>query len=128
MASTESTAPSPLPTYVYKILPSAPPSPLPSEYPLSELDQKDGFVHLSSAAQVPTTADLFFDPATSLWLLKLKLARFAQATKWEGPRGCAHLYGNFGADEVESARAFSRRDGETWSAALERQGGWLVDN
>lgn len=51
MAS-ESIVPSPLPTYVYKILPSAPPTPLPSEYPLSELDRKDGFVHLSSATQV----------------------------------------------------------------------------
>ena len=51
MAS-ESQAPSPLPTYVYKILPEAPPTPLPSPYPPSELDRKDGFVHLSSAEQV----------------------------------------------------------------------------
>ncbi|EMR65463.1 hypothetical protein UCREL1_7560 [Eutypa lata UCREL1] len=127
MAS-ESIVPSPLPTYVYKILPSAPPTPLPSEYPLSELDRKDGFVHLSSATQVPTTADLFFTNATSIWLLKLKLALFEKDTKWEGPRGCAHLYGNFGAGEVESSREFSRAEGETWSAAFERQGGWLVDS
>lgn len=40
------------PTYVYKIVPAAPPDPIPTEYPLSELDQKDGFVHLSTAAQV----------------------------------------------------------------------------
>ena len=51
MAS-EFQAPSPLPTYVYKILPEAPPSPLPSPYPPSELDRKDGFIHLSSAEQV----------------------------------------------------------------------------
>ncbi|KAI1632990.1 hypothetical protein F4809DRAFT_625309, partial [Biscogniauxia mediterranea] len=44
--------PDPLPTYVYKIVPEAPPCPLPAEYPLSELDQKDGFVHLSTATQV----------------------------------------------------------------------------
>jgi len=38
---------------VYKIVPSAPPDPLPAEeYPLSELDRKDGFVHLSTAWQV----------------------------------------------------------------------------
>lgn len=45
-------APEPLPTFVYKIVPSAPPTPIPSEYPLSELDQKDGFVHLSIGTQV----------------------------------------------------------------------------
>ena len=44
--------PPPNPRYVYKIIPSAPPDPVPSEYPLSELDQKDGFVHLSNSTQV----------------------------------------------------------------------------
>lgn len=45
-------APSPLPKFVYKIVPSAPPSPIPDEYPLSDLDKADGFVHLSTADQV----------------------------------------------------------------------------
>lgn len=40
------------PTYAYKIIPTAPPSPIPEEYPLSELDRTDGFVHLSTASQV----------------------------------------------------------------------------
>ena len=40
------------PDFVYKIVPSAPPTPIPSQYPLSELDQKDGFVHLSTGTQV----------------------------------------------------------------------------
>lgn len=45
-------APEPLPQYVYKIIPTAPPSPIPSPYPLSALDEKDGFVHLSTSWQV----------------------------------------------------------------------------
>lgn len=45
-------APKSLPTYVYKIVDSAPPSPLPDVYPLSELDKHDGFVHLSTSWQV----------------------------------------------------------------------------
>jgi uncharacterized protein (DUF952 family) len=43
--------PSPLPEYVYKIIPSAPPDPIPSSYPLSDLDKQDGFVHLSTSWQ-----------------------------------------------------------------------------
>lgn len=45
-------APSPLPTYVYKILDGPPAEPLPATLPVSDLDAKDGFVHLSVAAQV----------------------------------------------------------------------------
>lgn len=40
------------PVYFYKIVPSAPPEPFPAEYPLSELDAADGFIHFSTAAQV----------------------------------------------------------------------------
>ena len=48
--------PSPLPEFVYKITPTPPPDPIPEAYPLSDLDRKDGFVHLSTAWQVSTTA------------------------------------------------------------------------
>ncbi|KAF3353614.1 hypothetical protein VdG1_08281 [Verticillium dahliae VDG1] len=43
--------PSPLPTYLYKIIPTAPPATLPQEWPLSDLDRKDGYIHLSTARQ-----------------------------------------------------------------------------
>ena len=82
--------------------------------------------------KVPVTADLYFTSATSLWVLKLRLADLEKKgeTRWEGPRGCAHLYGEFGAAEVEYAREFIRRADadETWDAALKRDGqaGWLV--
>jgi uncharacterized protein (DUF952 family) len=42
----------PSPKYVYKIVPEAPPEPLPEQYAISALDEKDGFIHLSSASQV----------------------------------------------------------------------------
>ncbi|KAI1167682.1 hypothetical protein F5B18DRAFT_397501 [Nemania serpens] len=118
--------PTPLPTYVYKIIPTAPPSPIPAQYPLSELDQKDGFVHLSIATQIPTTASLFFKESTTLWVLKIRFKpEFYATTTWE-VQGCPHLYGNFGATDVEDGRAFSRSEGESWGAAMERQGGFLV--
>lgn len=122
--------PSPLPDFVYKIIPTAPPSPLPSPYPLSDLDQQDGFVHLSAAWQVPITADLFFGNAQSLHLLKLRLANFdAASVKWDevdGTNGCPHLYGNFGARDVVAVREFRRGgEGQSWKEVFEGDGGWL---
>lgn len=38
--------------FVYKIADVAPPVPLPGVLPLSELDRKGGFIHLSDAKQV----------------------------------------------------------------------------
>ena len=40
------------PRFVYKIVPTAPPEPIPEAYPLSDLDKKDGFIHLRTATQV----------------------------------------------------------------------------
>lgn len=45
-------APVYLPRYVYKIVDSEPPSPIPEVFPPSELDKADGFIHLSTASQV----------------------------------------------------------------------------
>ncbi|KAI1462516.1 hypothetical protein F4805DRAFT_138 [Annulohypoxylon moriforme] len=119
-------APSPLPDFVYKIVPSAPPIPIPSQFPLSELDQKDGFVHLSTGNQIPLTADLFFKEATTLWVLKIRFApKFHSATTWE-IEGCPHLYGNFGVDDVEAYREFSRLDGQSWKESMKNNGGFLV--
>ncbi|KAK2784932.1 hypothetical protein FQN53_008118 [Emmonsiellopsis sp. PD_33] len=112
--------PTPLPKYIYKILPCAPVDPIPDEYPLSELDQKDGFVHLSTAAQVPITADLFFTDTTSIWVLKINFqgSGLESVTEWEGD-GCAHLFGNFGKGDVDSVRRFERGDcGEKWAESI----------
>lgn len=56
-------APKENPHYIYKILDSAPSTPLPTTFPsLSELDQKDGFIHLSTARQVSSYLYLSFHP------------------------------------------------------------------
>lgn len=61
MSSSASDPPSPLPEFVYKIITDPPPSPIPAEYPLSDLDAQDGFIHLSTAWQVnrPLSRPLF---------------------------------------------------------------------
>ncbi|ESZ92963.1 hypothetical protein SBOR_6629 [Sclerotinia borealis F-4128] len=61
------------PTYIYKILPSdaKPSSPLPEALPVSDLDQRDGFVHCSTSQQLLGTLNAFFsyvDPLYSQFL------------------------------------------------------------
>ncbi|KAK8056425.1 hypothetical protein PG993_001652 [Apiospora rasikravindrae] len=146
------TPPSPLPKYVYKIIPTAPLSPIPETYPPSDLDRQDGFIHLSNAEQIRTTwgladpsvtqiqvpkiADMFFTQASRLWVLKLRFSPpFAEKTRWEGPMdGCVHLYGEFGAADVEDAKEFTRSSGvwvggdESWAATMTQRDGehaWL---
>jgi len=119
---------SPLPKYVYKILSKAPPVNLPKALPLSPLDAKDGFIHLSTAEQTPKTAGRFFSDTKNLWLLKIPLQRIEQNVKWEeGRSGCfAHLYDQgLGRDEVEDTNRIARGEGEDWEKAMEREQ-WLA--
>ncbi|KAM5533599.1 hypothetical protein V8D89_012712 [Ganoderma adspersum] len=130
----------PLPTYVYKILSTAPPSPIPAALPLSDLDRQDGFIHLSNASQIPITASLFFQSNTELWLLKLNTRKTIDAGgiyRWnkELP-GCPHLYAqtdgewiDLGSGNVVSSVSVARQDGQTWEDAFLglKESGWLVD-
>lgn len=121
-------APSPLPRYLYKILPEAPPDPLPLNLPLSELDAKDGFIHLSTAEQIPKTISLFYSATTNLWLLKVPLDRIANTVKWdEGKSGCfPHIYGPMpGLEEIADMKEFIKGEGEEWAPLLEKDQ-WLV--
>ncbi|KAM7216282.1 Protein of unknown function (DUF952) domain containing protein, partial [Rhypophila decipiens] len=124
--------PSPLPEFVYKITPDAPPAPIPEAYPLSDLDRQDGFIHLSTAWQIPITADLFFNTTPKFYILKLRLSNFdQQKVKWdeaEGTNGCPHLYGNFGGNDVVDVRVFEKRTAEQkWSEVLKEkdEAAWL---
>lgn len=121
------TAPTPLPTHLYKILPSAPPTPLPARLPLSPLDAADGFIHLSTAAQTASTAAKYFADSAELWLLKIDYSTLARGTdgdgevregarvEWEDAgRGVfAHFYGgDLGVGNVKECRRVER--GEGW--------------
>ena len=119
--------PSPFPEYVYKILPEAPPDPLPATLPLSALDTQDGFIHLSTATQTSATAGRFFSTSEKLWVLKIPLKQVQSSLKWEENKsGCfPHLYGaGLGHSEVESTKAFTRGVDDEWATILEEDG-WL---
>jgi uncharacterized protein (DUF952 family) len=114
--------PDPLPTYVYKIhLP--PPASLST---LSEIDRRDGFVHLSTAAQVPSTAARFFAQHGRLRLQKIELARIAARVRWEAA-GHGGVFPHVYDDPLEGAIVgegevleWERPEGESWVDAAAR--------
>jgi len=111
------------PRFVYKILhPSAaPPVPLPLVLPLSSLDAKDGFFHLSTAPQVPGTADMFFDDCKeTLVLLRIRFDVISSngTVKWENG-GCVHLYdGKLGREEVVDVLVVRRPKDKSWKESF----------
>jgi len=80
----------------------------------SALDKDDGYIHLSTAAQVSQTAARHFAGLPGLWLLALQTDQLGAALAWEPSRGGTlfpHLY------------APLRRADVTWSARLPLIGG-----
>ncbi|KAH9910580.1 hypothetical protein B0H21DRAFT_704959 [Amylocystis lapponica] len=129
------------PTYIYKLIPSsdAPPSPLPEALPVSVLDSASGFIHLSTALQVPGTLKAFFKAEPCVHVLRLAYAPLEVQIRWEdpkaevcGPRGgegmFPHLYNDLkvGKGEVESMAMWKKEEGEGWDEVLERVKEWLV--
>jgi len=59
------------------------------------VDLQDGFVHLSTAAQLQGTLDKHFAGRTDLWIAAVDLDALGEAIKWEESRGgdlFPHLY------------------------------------
>ncbi|OCL07671.1 hypothetical protein AOQ84DRAFT_354851 [Glonium stellatum] len=116
--------PAPLPSHVFKILLSAPPSPLPKALPLSKLDAQDSFIHLSTGAQVPGTASRFFAQTNLLYLLKIPVRKLEEGEgelKWEenNTEWFPHLYGaDIGADEVHEVIKVERNEAKGWEDVL----------
>lgn len=58
-------------------------------------DVRDGYVHLSTASQVPGTLLHHFHPDDGLWLLEIEEAVLGADVRWEASRGgepFPHLY------------------------------------
>ena len=110
------------PTYVYKLVPHTSPVPtrptdFPDALPVSALDQASGFLHLSTAPQVPGTLAHFFRADPRAYVLRIPYAPLADAglVRWEDPEAAVcgprpreglfpHVYNGLrlGRHEVES--------------------------
>ncbi|KAJ3486112.1 hypothetical protein NLI96_g4469 [Meripilus lineatus] len=129
----------PAPTFIYKLVPSSSPvpDPLPDALPVSELDQKSGFLHMSTSKQVPRTLKHFFSEDEQVYVLRVPYAGVEKDIKWEDPKGevCGpragegmfpHIYNGFrlGKNEVESVQIWKNESG--WDTALEKAQDWLL--
>jgi len=61
------------------------------------VDLSDGYIHLSTAAQLQETLDKHFAGQQNLWLAAVDLEALGDAVKWEESRGgqlFPHIYGD----------------------------------
>jgi len=96
-------------TEVFKILPRAEwtEAEAAGTFTGSVVDVKDGYIHLSTAAQAADTARLHFAGQGDLVLLTLDAETFGAALKWEPSRGgqlFPHLYASLPTAAVKSVR------------------------
>ena len=79
-------------------------------YAGSAVDQADGFIHLSSAAQLDETARKHYAGRENLMLLTVDLTTLEDTVVWEPSRGGAlfpHIYGDLPVKAVTEARPFT---------------------
>lgn len=80
------------------------------EFFLSEIDYKDGFVHLSTAKQVPGTLNRFFADVPAVTLLRIEHERLAgfKRVRWEEAHGDSEWA--LAGLSVDSAKCDAARD------------------
>ncbi|ORY77750.1 hypothetical protein BCR37DRAFT_121258 [Protomyces lactucae-debilis] len=114
--------------YVYKIGTSFPEGLDGRAFPLSDLDKvNDGFIHLSTKAQVPGTVGRFFKDINEIVLLKIPVARIQDKTKWEASSSHGifpHIYGDLLESDVQERKTFKTEDASKWEAML-NESAWL---
>lgn len=82
---------SPKPRYIYKLVPSTAAWPvsesLPEKLPVSDLDSRSGFIHLSTAPQVRNTLHYFFKTEPIVYVLRIEYDYVEKDIRWEDPDG-----------------------------------------
>jgi uncharacterized protein (DUF952 family) len=79
-------------------------------------DRRDGFIHLSTAAQLTATVDKHFAGRDDLWVAEVDLEALAEQVRWEPSRGgedFPHLYGALPLNAVVAYSPLERADDGT---------------
>ncbi|KAF8211263.1 hypothetical protein K438DRAFT_1806994 [Mycena galopus ATCC 62051] len=127
------------PKYIYKLISfsSSIPDPIPKTLPLSELDAASGFMHFSTALQVPRTLNRFFITDPSVTIVRIDYKKVEDEIRWEDSKGSApgeiggegifpHIYGrSLGSADIESMLILERNEGN-WDEALRKAESWLL--
>jgi uncharacterized protein (DUF952 family) len=77
------------------------------------IDLADGYVHLSTAAQLTETVDKHFAGQSDLWVVAVDLTAHGDAIRWEESRGGAlfpHLYDAMRLDTALAYGPLTRED------------------
>lgn len=72
-------------------------------------DLRDGFIHFSTAAQLPATAAKYFAGRSDLVVVEVDADRLGDALRFEPSRGgdlFPHLYGSLPLDAVLSSKPY----------------------
>lgn len=92
------------PTTAYKVLTDDQMKALEADtFDGAPIDQADGYIHLSTAAQLTETVDRHFVGQHDLWVAAIDLDALGDAIKWEESRGGAlfpHIYGRMPLEVV----------------------------
>ena len=91
-------------------------------YKGAEHDLRDGFIHFSTAEQLPGTLDKHYANFDRLALVEVALSDLDDAVKWEKSRGgdlFPHLYADLPMMAVSSLRLIRRSDDGSWTLPSE---------
>jgi uncharacterized protein (DUF952 family) len=97
---------------IFKIVPRAEWEASSGDYHGSAHDQADGFLHFSTASQLPETLRLYYADHEDVMLVAVDAGALGPALKWEhsASRGEAfpHLYGVLSCDAMKWARPIAK--------------------
>ena len=97
---------------IYKIVPRAEWESESGDYHGSAHDKADGFLHFSTAAQLPETLRLYYAGQDDLTLVAVAADALGDALRWEFSQSrnqdFPHLYGALPCDAIKWARPLER--------------------
>ncbi|MEQ1770031.1 MAG: DUF952 domain-containing protein [Devosia sp.] len=105
------------PDFIYKVVTraNAEAAEARGDFPQAPIDERDGYIHFSTAGQLRETLRLHFAGQADLMLLSIKPADLGKGLRWEPSRGgqlFPHHHGPLGWDAVtNSARIAVAADG-----------------